>query len=599
MSWFPALCSVFQSPLDPSDSGSCKLPGRKGPFITLLLLAIMIPASNAAQSADSASDPRERIRWWEDAKFGLFIHWGPVSIEGTEIGWSRNGRRRGYWKGGGSVPIERYDTLFKEFNPTAFDPSEWVSLASEAGMKYLVFTTRHHDGFSLWDTSVSDYRITSPESPYGKDIVGPLAEATRAGGLRFGTYYSQPDWRHPHAFTRKHDLYKAYLFEQVRELMSRYGRVDILWFDGLGKSAEDYGAEAIHRMARELQPHLLINNRNGLPEDFDTPEQRVGTMQLERPWESCITLGQQWAWKPNDILKSADDCVRILVSTVTGGGNLLFNIGPMPDGRIEPRQADILREIGAWLRVHGSSIYGTRGGPFRNGTWGGSTHAGNRIYVHILQAPVAGRLRLPSLPQRILKATRFVEGTPVVFSQSAEAITLDLGADGWRGPVTVLALETDEPVEAGQMLGLPGGTFEDVSLYGRPVQAQASAVASSGEASLDAKGGWSVKTQHEGRPSLTLDLGESCLLTAFSASPTEHDAMNSNADLELSVSGDGVKWETVYRASYGLPQWEVPITEFVAGIHHPGKAARYVRILADHGKNTGTLRIGSITLHAR
>ncbi len=543
------------------------------------------------------SAPPDRIAWWRDAKFGLFIHWGPVTLAGTEIGWSRDGERRGYWQGGGSVPPERYDTLYRSFNPVAFDPQEWAALAADSGMKYLVFTTRHHDGFSLWDTRENSYKITAPDCPYGRDIVRPLADATREAGLCFGTYYSQPDWLNPDAFTERHAAYQGYIFRQVRELMTGYGRIDILWFDGLGKSAEDYGAEPMHRMVRDLQPDILINDRNGLPEDFDTPEQRVGTMQVDRPWESCITLCQQWSWKPDDVMKYLDECLRVLVSTVTGDGNLLLNIGPMPDGRIEPRQAARLREIGAWLRAHGEAIYGTRGGPFRNGNWGGATCRDRTIYIHLLAPPVGGRLQLPPLPNRILAARHFNDPRTVTFTQSEQGITLELGPDGFHSPVTILELTTDSPVAAGQALGLAGGPFDDTSLYGHPAATAASAT--SGTVEKDAEGRWSVQTQGEPRPAITLDLGTLREITAFSAAATSHNAADSNAGLCLDISADGVAWEEIHRSSYGLPRWEIPVTRFVAGIHHPGRPARYLRARLDQGEATDTLRLAGITVHSR
>jgi alpha-L-fucosidase len=544
-----------------------------------------------------AEDAKTRIAWWRDAKFGLFIHWGPVTLAGTEIGWSRDGERRGYWEGGGTVPPERYDSLYREFHPAAFDPSEWSALAVEAGMKYLVLTTRHHDGFSLWDTGENAYKSTAPDCPCGRDIVSELAGATRAAGLRFGTYYSQPDWLNPDAFTERHAVYREYIFRQVRELMSHYGRIDILWFDGLGKSAEDYGAEPMHRMVRALQPDILINDRNGLPEDFDTPEQRVGTMQADRPWESCITLCQQWSWKPDDRIKSLDECLRVLVSTVTGDGNLLLNIGPRPDGRIDPAQADRLREIGAWLRIHGEAIYGTRGGPFRNGSWGGATCRGNSIYLHLLAPPVDGSIRLPALPNRILAARHLTSGKTVAFRQSADEIRIDLGPNGFAPPVTILELTAETPVAAGQSLGVAGGPFEDTRLYGSPVPA--SAKASSGTAECDAAHRWSVETKGENIPSIVLDLGAEYAVTAFSATATSHNAADSNADLCVDVSTDGSHWREIYRGSYGLPEWEISITRFVAGIHFPGRPARFVRARLDQGDCSDSLRLGKITVFAR
>ena len=310
----------------------------------LLLLAaavsrgLSLHAVEARSTATAAGAPpaAERLAWWRDARFGLFVHWGPVSLKGTEIGWSRGGERRGYGSRGTEIPVEVYDNLYKRFNPTQFDANAWVATAKAAGMKYLVFTSRHHDGFSEFDTQADDYKITSPDSPFRRDVVKELAAACHRAGLRFGLYYSQPNWHHPDAFTDRHANYQAFLKTQVRELLTNYGTVDILWFDGLGKSAKDYDADALNTMARKLQPRILINNRDGLAEDFDTPEQEIGKFQYDRPWESCITICEQWAWKPNDQMKTLKECLETLIRCAGGDGNLLFNVGPMPDGRIEP-----------------------------------------------------------------------------------------------------------------------------------------------------------------------------------------------------------------------------------------------------------------------
>jgi alpha-L-fucosidase len=209
-----------------------------------------------------------------------------------------------------------------------------------------------------------DFEPYAPDSPFRRDVVRELADACHRAGLRFGLYYSQPNWYHPDAFTDRHTNYLAYLKTQVRELLTNYGPVDIFWFDGLGKGAQDYDAEALNSMIRELQPRILINNRDGFAEDFDTPEQEIGKFQNNRPWESCITICEQWAWKPDDQLKSLQQCLETLICCAGGDGNLLFNVGPMPDGRIEPRQVKRLEEMGDWLRKQEDrSICRTRPSP--------------------------------------------------------------------------------------------------------------------------------------------------------------------------------------------------------------------------------------------
>ncbi|MFO1498338.1 MAG: alpha-L-fucosidase [Verrucomicrobiota bacterium] len=337
------------------------------------------------------------VAQWQAMRFGLFIHWGPVSLRGTEIGWSRGGERRGYGSRGTEVPADIYDGLYRQFNPTNFDAGAWVSIARQAGMKYLVFTSRHHDGFSMFDTKVSDHKITSPLSPFRRDVVKELAEACHADGLSFGLYYSQPDWHHPDAFTvDRHGQYLNYLRQQLTELCSHYGKLDIFWFDGLGKSAADYDGEGLVRIIRGLQPKIIINDRTGLPQDHDTPEQRIGQYQVDRPWESCMTICRQWAWKPNDDMKSLPECIETLVTCAGGDGNLLLNVGPMPDGRIEPRQVERLRAMGEWLSRNGESIYGTRGGPWRPIAGASSTRKGNVVFVHFSRKS-GGNVALPDL----------------------------------------------------------------------------------------------------------------------------------------------------------------------------------------------------------
>lgn len=395
-----------------------------------------------------------RLDWWRAARFGLFIHWGPVSLAGTEIGWSRGGERRGFYRGGtGEVPVEVYDNLYKEFNPVHFDAAEWVQIAQDAGMGYLVFTSKHHDGFVNFDTALTDYKITSPASPFGRDIVRELSDAARAAHLPFGCYYSQPDWRHPDYRNENHQRYLDYFHAQVTELCSNYGELAVLWFDGLEEhfiraeeverfrdvevfpSAHIWDSERLFQKIRELKPNILINNRCGMRADFDTPEQMIGAFEDRRPWESCITICKQWAWKPDDILKSFQECIHTLARGVGGDGNLLLNVGPMPDGRIEQRQVERLREIGGWLRSYGESIYGTRGGPFLPGPWGASTHKDNAIYLHILDWPEE-TLSLPPLAQRLGNPV-VLTGGEVELSQNGEGTRISM-AQAHRDPVDTI-----------------------------------------------------------------------------------------------------------------------------------------------------------------
>ncbi|MBI4625783.1 MAG: alpha-L-fucosidase [Verrucomicrobia bacterium] len=254
---------------------------------------------------------------------------------------------------------------------------------------------------------------------------------------------------HPDAFTPdRHPRYLDYLRTQVRELLTGYGRLDILWFDGLGKTAADYGAVEVNHMARELQPHLLINNRNGLAEDFDTPEQRVGKYQDHRAWESCITICRQWAWKPNDEMKSLKDCLQTLALCAGGDGNLLFNVGPMSDGRIEPRQVGRLKEMGAWLATYGESIYATRGGPWHPTRIVASTRKGSTVYLHIFRWEKE-TLELPALPRAVKSAASLGGGRATVRQQNGK---LTVSVD----PAARDAIDTIVKIElAGSAVDIP------------------------------------------------------------------------------------------------------------------------------------------------
>ncbi len=408
---------------------------------TLWATALILTAS-PSQSAPGPIPYPERMAWWGEARFGLFIHWGPVSLKGTEIGWSRGGERRGYGSKGNQIPAEIYDGLYRQFNPTNFNARQWVEIAQAAGMRYLVFTSRHHDGFSMFDTRASDYRITHPDSPFGRDVVKELADACHRADLRFGLYYSQPDWHHPDAFTPdRHDRYLAYLKQQVTELCSQYGRLDILWFDGLGKAARDYDGDGLVQIIRERQPRIIINNRTGRPEDHDTPEQRVGKYQDDRPWESCITICRQWAWKPDDDMKSLKECLQTLVLCAGGDGNLLFNVGPMPDGRIEPRQVERLKEMGAWLAQNGASIYGTRGGPWKPTKAAASTRTGQTVFLHVLRWD-ADHVSLPDLPRKVTRAS-LLHGAPVDVRQADGQLTVQVPPAARDAVDTIVRLELD------------------------------------------------------------------------------------------------------------------------------------------------------------
>jgi alpha-L-fucosidase len=435
-----------------------------------LAAAVPLAAASGPPGADPGA-PKAAIERWKDLRFGMFIHWGPISIVGTEISWSRGGERRGR-SGTGNVPVEVYDNLYRMFNPVKFNPDEWVQLARDSGMKYLVFTTKHHDGFCEFGSKLTGYKITSEKSPYRKDIVRLLSDACHRAGLDWGVYYSQPDWHHPdYRNGAAHASYIEYMHGQVRELLTGYGPTREWFFDGLDGTAADWDAPRLLAMMRQIEPDLIINDRAGLPADLDTPEQRIGMFQINRPWETCATVGTQWAYKPEDTLRPIEECLRALVCCAVGDGNLLFNVGPRPDGRIEASHAARLREMGAFLNQYGESIYGTRGGPFvapdekkrpadtesfvlaEGNWWGGSTHKGNTIYLHILRWP-SETIHLPAMAPRIVRHGLLGGGKANV-RQSEAGISVSVPAASRQAVDTIVKLELDGPANTLPVLG-PG-----------------------------------------------------------------------------------------------------------------------------------------------
>ncbi len=412
---------------------------------------------------ESAGQREARLAWWREARFGLFIHWGPASVNGTEISWSRRGHPHDH-PGLESVPAEVYDALYQRFNPVKFDADAWMQLARDAGMKYVVFITKHHDGFSMWPTKLRpEYSIAA--TPFQRDICREMADAAHKHGLKLGWYYSTRDWTHPDYLAGDNRKYDAFYRAQVCELLSNYGRVDMLWFDHVAGNWRDYDFQDLFNSLYRLQPGILVNDRAArfiretqdkpAPDlaslvrgDFDTPEQRIGKFQNDRPWESCVTMteckdGGGWSYRPDGRTRTFEECLRMLASCASGDGNLLLNVGPTPSGEILAEQAAVLRKLGAWLAQYGESIYGTRGGPFRNGEWGGATYKDKAIYLHVFRWN-GDHLKLPPLKARLLKATALTGGD-VTAEQGRKALQLRLAPAQQDQIDTVIKLELDAP----------------------------------------------------------------------------------------------------------------------------------------------------------
>ncbi len=397
----------------------------------------------------------DRLQWWKQARFGMFIHWGVYAV-----------LARGEWvMYQEHIPHDEYAPYADKFTAKRYDPDEWVALAKSAGMKYMVLTTRHHDGFSLWDSQVSEFTATKLGPK--RDLVREYVEACHRGGMPVGLYYSLLDWRYPASFTgaaKDPEGWKAmadYVHAQVRELCTDYGKIDILWYDGgWPGSAEDWRAEALNAMARDLQPGILINNRSQTPEDFGTPEQEIKPEGEGRAWEACMTLNENWGYSARDVAwKSPWRVVKTLVQCSVRGGNFLLNIGPKADGTVPTASVKILRQVGAWLEKNGASVYGTTRAPELGSMWGPFTVKGSSVYAHTERWP--GReATFSRFANRVQSVHMLETGDDVAFEQNGDRLFLkNLPAKVLNPIDTVIVIEVEgEPRAISYAAGLANFT---------------------------------------------------------------------------------------------------------------------------------------------
>jgi alpha-L-fucosidase len=463
----------------------------------------------------------------------------------------------------------------------------------------VVFTTKHHEGFAMWPSKVRpDFNIAATPWKAGKgDVLKELADACHAKGMRLGWYYSPRDWTHPDYGVGDDARYEADMKTHLTEILSNYGKVDLIWWDsfGQGDSFAYWHADQILGLVRKLQPGIITNNRcsfypetnrKGLEGDFDTPEQTIGKYQVDRPWESCITLvGHNWSFRPGGSLMSSDRVIETLVSCATGGGNLLLNVGPMPDGRIEPRQAEVLRQVGKWMKQYGETIYATQGGPFRNGRWGGATFKGDTLYLHALSA-AEDNSRLPALKGNLVSARNLTGGPVKATTDKDGRINVVIPKDGRTRPDTIIALTLDRPVERvnGEVemansatLGLPLLDTKDATCAASSLEDRWS-----GEKNALLKGGakgpFAFHTKDEKNPSITIDLKAVKHVDAVEIRNRQDMLQERAQGLTLEVSEDGVVWTKVWQADTVENVWVAVPTQHVAGADIKGASARYLRL---------------------
>jgi alpha-L-fucosidase len=399
--------------------------------LVLLLagMALACAAPAAAQETGPNEDPNvPRMRWFRQARFGMFIHWGVYSVPAGE--WKDKTNHAEWIMLTGNIPSAEYEKFAGQFNPVKFDAKEWVRIAKDAGMKYMVITSKHHDGFCMFDTKLTDYSIVKA-TPFKRDPMKELAAACKEAGIVFCFYYSDVDWHHPE-FPAKYcqrgfhgapnpnadlEKYVAYMKGQVRELLTNYGPLGILWFDGGGSFKGEPMAKLLHSqeiidMIRQLQPACLVNNRLGLPADYGTPEQRIPDQKSATPFEVCMTLNRHWGYNKNDTnWKEAPEVIHNLCDIASKGGNYLLNVGPTAEGLIPPDSVRILKDVGKWMAVNGQAIYGTTASPWKKHPFDGRcTVKGGTLYVQVFKWPSDGSLKIAGLKGEIVGAEALDKG---------------------------------------------------------------------------------------------------------------------------------------------------------------------------------------------
>ncbi|HVP12505.1 MAG TPA: alpha-L-fucosidase [Phycisphaerae bacterium] len=454
---------------------------RKIAVVLAALVAVGLPACSARHEVSpQPTEPRRvqqplptgaRMDWWREARFGMFIHWGLYSIPAGE--WQDRTDYGEWIRDSAHIPLEQYDQFVKQFNPVKFNADQWVRTAKAAGVKYIVITSKHHDGFCLFDSKYTDFDVMS--TPFKRDIMKELAEACRREGLRICWYHSIMDWHHPDYLPRRKwekrsaegadfNRYVAHLKNQVKELLTNYGDIGIMWFDGEWEDTwnHQYGQD-LYDYVRSLQPNVIVNNRvdkgrggmgglsdAGFAGDYGTPEQEIPPTGLPGvDWETCMTMNDHWGYNKHDQnWKSSESLIRMLIDIASKGGNFLLNVGPTSEGEIPQPSVERLAAMGRWMQVNGESIYGTRASPFKTLPWGRCTQrrlpdGGTRLYLHVFEWPAAGRLVLPGIVNEARRAYLLSDArqAPLPVSRQEDALVVQLAGPAPDPVATVVALE--------------------------------------------------------------------------------------------------------------------------------------------------------------
>lgn len=444
---------------------------RKMRSMKLLCIALFTTLAFAASAQgvhkESKAERDARMKWWREARFGMFIHWGLYAVPAGK--W---GNRTGYGEWimeSAQIPVDDYRQFVDQFNPVQFNAKEWARMAKDAGMRYITITTKHHDGFALYDSKVSDYDVMA--TPFKRDIMKELAEATRAEGLTMCWYHSIMDWHHPdyephRAWSTPQPAdanfarYEKYLHDQVSELLTNYGPIGVMWFDGEWERTWNHErGSRLDALCRKLQPKVIVNNRvdvgrggmagmsdAGFAGDFGTPEQEIPAQGIPGvDWESCMTMNTHWgynAWDKN--YKSTTELIRNLVDIVSKGGNYLLNVGPKADGTFPEESVVRLKEIGQWMKVNSEAIYATHASPFKSLPWGRATmkpgKSKSEVFLHVFDWPSNNKLVVPGVGNEVISAQVLGHSTNVIAKKTGGDVVIDLPKGATNPHATVVKL---------------------------------------------------------------------------------------------------------------------------------------------------------------
>jgi alpha-L-fucosidase len=441
----------------------------------LLLLVVLLScftthgqeATNFLTETKQQKD--QRMAWWRDARFGLFIHWGLYSVPAGE--WRGETNHAEWIRTSAQIPLMEYEKFVPQFNPVKFNAEEWVRMAKNAGMKYIVITSKHHDGFCLFNTKQTDFNIIS--TPFHRDVMKELSEACKKQGIQFCFYHSIMDWHHPDYLPRREwekdrpatganfPNYVSYMKKELKELLTNYGKIGVLWFDGEWENTWTHEkGKDLYQYVRSLQPSIIINNRvdvgregmqgltkQGFVGDFGTPEQEIPATGIPNAdWESCMTMNNNWGFNRHDNnWKSSEDLIRKLIDIASKGGNFLLNIGPTSEGLFPQQSIDRLKDIGSWMKTNSESIYGTRASPFKKLSWGRCTQktiaGGTRLYLHVFDWPVDGKLILPGIGNQFITSHTLTDKKKLNIERKGSDYAIDISVAAKQNYATVIVVD--------------------------------------------------------------------------------------------------------------------------------------------------------------